>query len=31
VNQKDLLDPNSGFLDKQFGLGWSRVSHFYTE
>ncbi len=31
VNQRDLLDPNSGFLDKQFGLGWSRVSHFYTE
>lgn len=31
VSHKDIENPNSGFLKNQFALGWTQVSHFYTE
>ena len=31
VNRDELLDPSQGAIDKNFGVGWDRVTHYYTE
>jgi hypothetical protein len=31
VSQEELKDPSKGAIDRNFGVGWDRVSHYYTE
>jgi hypothetical protein len=31
VSREELKDPSKGAIDRNFGVGWDRVSHYYTE
>lgn len=31
VSQDEMKDPSKGAIDRNFGVGWDRVSHYYTE
>jgi|GEM_PF-1172698 len=31
LSRDELLDPSKGAIDKNFGIGWDRVTHYYTE
>jgi hypothetical protein len=31
LSRDELLDPSKGAIDKNFGVGWDRVTHYYTE
>jgi hypothetical protein len=31
LSREELLDPNKNAIDREFGIGWDRVSHYYTE
>jgi hypothetical protein len=31
LSREELLDPSKGAIDREFGIGWDRVSHYYTE
>jgi hypothetical protein len=31
LSAAELKDPSKGAVDKNFGVGWDRITHFYTE
>jgi hypothetical protein len=31
LSRDELLNPGNGAIDREFGIGWDRVSHYYTE